>query len=175
MWKKPKKEKLTVAEILDKNRPDLGSGKGVRAWNQEEASPAFTESVNKILARARAEGTSVEDILAADFGPLNSSAAESKDCLKPVEVMAYTSEGALPDDRIEHIRGCSWCATLVACARPAEQEIENVIAWVQQEAPAGVSTRARVASTAVFSPYEFEPKALQGLLHRLQEKFFRRG
>jgi hypothetical protein len=128
MWNPLKKRKLSTREILDRNRPSAESAEVADSSVQRE--DAFTRFINSMVDRALREGKSIEDILSTDFGSLNSSAGETQDCLKPLEVLQH-SQDRLPHERMEHVRRCSWCMTLIACALPVEDEFAMVREWAR--------------------------------------------
>lgn len=172
MWNPLKKKELNISEILDKNRPPAEAEEFARVPAQGQGS--FTASITSMWARARAEGKSIEDILEEDFGSLNSSAGETQDCLKPLEVLEFSRRNTLPRQRLEHVNQCSWCTTLLASAVPVEKE------FVQEEF-AAVLERARLEATSGLSQPAVAASAsgsvgvnrLAAYAHQIQEKLFR--
>jgi hypothetical protein len=167
MWNPLKKKELSIPEILDRNRPPVEAEEANRAPFQAKGS--FTALIADRWERAHAEGKSIEDILEAEFGSLNSSAGETQDCLKPLEVLQHSNRNSLPRQRMEHVNRCSWCTTLMASAVPVEKEFAAVLERARLEASDGI----RQPTVAASASGSFGVNTVAAYAHHIQEKLFR--
>jgi hypothetical protein len=127
---------LSVANVLDINRADSPTPvAGARVFNDTEEVEA-TPFLSELLARAEGERRTLEDVLAAEFGPLIPGSPETSACLKPDEVVGYFS-GSIDSARRAHAEGCGWCKTLLAAAKPVREEFARIAKKARKSASAG--------------------------------------
>jgi hypothetical protein len=126
--RRAKRYNLSVEELLSLHR-----------------KPLYLQSAER---RAGARAISVEQLLSEELELMRSSEYPGPDCLMPHEVERYLTNDGLANDRLEHLRDCASCQSLLAAAAPSDEWIAEATEVALQLVNAAVAQRVAASNAA---------------------------